>query len=204
MREFAAGSLAGAAAALAVVGVYNTWSGRRDVDRSAEPQPAAPPAAVPGGGKPHEPAARRGDVPEVVAFIGLGEMGFPMAARLTERAQRCICWNRDTRKTADHAKRHGSETAATLHDVSAARIIFLCLPTSDVVQLVVDQLQPALNSSHILVDCTSGSPQQSRAIAAQLARGSGARYLDAPVRCRQTRCARRARRRSHHPHQHHH
>ncbi|PTA69819.1 NAD(P)-dependent oxidoreductase [Deinococcus arcticus] len=117
------------------------------------------------------------------AFLGLGAMGFPMAAHLARRASaqggRALVWNRTAARAADHAARHGSE-AVDLGAAAQADVLLTCLPTSAEVDEVLAALQPHLRPGTVWVDCTSGHPEaaaRQRALLAEV----GVTFLDAPV-----------------------
>jgi 3-hydroxyisobutyrate dehydrogenase len=117
------------------------------------------------------------------AFLGLGAMGWPMAARLARHAAgtggRALVWNRTRAKADAHAREFGSG-AVELGDVIAADVIFSCLPTSAEVDGVLDRLDGTLRPGTVWVDCTSGQPDAARRQAARLA-GQAVAFLDAPV-----------------------
>jgi 3-hydroxyisobutyrate dehydrogenase len=120
-----------------------------------------------------------------VAFLGLGAIGRPMAARLAAAPGISLAvWNR----TADRARAFAAETgarhAATPADAArGADVVITCFPVSADVEAVLDGadgLLAGLSRGALLVDCTSGDPATSRRIATRLAeRGIG--FLDAPV-----------------------
>ena len=115
--------------------------------------------------------------PLTCAWIGLGAMGAPLAAHLGPTTR---VWNRTAAVATDHAAKHGQIACASLADTAAADVIFLCLPTSAVVASVVAELTPHLHlRGQVLVDCTSGDPAQTRAIAESLP--DTATLLDCPV-----------------------
>ncbi|GMA16592.1 NAD(P)-dependent oxidoreductase [Deinococcus metallilatus] len=118
-----------------------------------------------------------------LAFLGLGAMGWPMAAQLArhtkETGGRTLVWNRTQAKADAHAREFGSEAAA-LPEVAAADVIFSCLPTSAEVDEVLTALGGQLRAGAVWVDCTSGQPEAARRQAAGLA-GRGVAFLDAPV-----------------------
>jgi 3-hydroxyisobutyrate dehydrogenase len=115
-----------------------------------------------------------------LAFLGLGDIGTPMAVRLA-RSCELIVWNRTTAKAKTFASQQGVPCAATVADaVRGAHIVATCLPTSPDVEGVVDQALPALDRGAVWVDFTSGDPAGSRRIAARLAT-AGVTFLDAPV-----------------------
>ena len=119
-----------------------------------------------------------------VAFLGLGAIGFPMARRIAEAGHELSVWNRSSGKSAALASRTSARAAATPADAArGATVVITCLPTSEEVEAVTfgsDGLARALARGAILVDCTSGDPHESRAIAQRLAE-QGVDFLDAPV-----------------------
>lgn len=117
------------------------------------------------------------------AFLGLGAMGYPMAAHLVRQAQasggRTLVWNRTPDKAQRHAQEHGSE-AVTLEGVAQADVLFTCLPTSAEVDELISVLAPQLRPGVLWVDCTSGHPDAARWQRSTLA-AHGVKFLDAPV-----------------------
>ena len=120
-----------------------------------------------------------------VAFLGLGAIGRPMAARLAAAPDVSLAvWNRTTARARAFASETGARYAATPADAArGADVAITCFPVSADVDAVLDGaegLLAGLARGAILVDCTSGDPATSRRIAAKLAeRGVG--FLDAPV-----------------------
>ena len=120
-----------------------------------------------------------------VAFLGLGAIGRPMAARLAHAADISLrVWNRTPDKAEAFGREHGARVAKTPADAArGADVVITCLPVSADVESLLDGdqgLLAGMSSGATLVDCTSGDPASSRRIAARLAdRGLG--YLDAPV-----------------------
>src|SRR5690606_33567521 len=112
-----------------------------------------------------------------VAFIGLGAMGYRMAAHLPKQFDTVYVWNRNFDKAEQHAAEDGTQVV-TLEQAVQADIIFSCLPTSADVAELLENL--SLKSGSVWVDCTSGVPDSAPTRAAQLA-GRGAIFLDAPV-----------------------
>lgn len=123
-----------------------------------------------------------------VLFAGLGSMGYPLAGFLNrELPQFCsrplAVWNR----TAATAQRHATEfgtLAASTEDLLAGRppvdVVISCVAESKDVAEIVSQFGPSLQRGGLWIDCTSGVPEQSRAIAQKLAE-RGVSYVDAPV-----------------------
>jgi len=120
-----------------------------------------------------------------VAFLGLGAIGRPMAARLAAAADISLAvWNRTAERARAFASETGARHASTPADAArGADVAITCFPVSADVDAVLDGpegLLAGLARGAMLVDCTSGDPATSRRIAAKLAeRGVG--FLDAPV-----------------------
>lgn len=118
------------------------------------------------------------------AFLGLGAIGRPMAARLAAAYPTLTVWNRTADRAHSFASQAGARAAATPADaVRHADVAITCLPTSGDVESILDGpsgLIAGLRAGTVLVDCTSGDPATSRRIAARLAEHDIA-YLDAPV-----------------------
>lgn len=118
-----------------------------------------------------------------VGFLGLGAIGWPMAARLAARGG-LVVWNRTPARAAEFAERHGARAAATPRELGAeVEVALTCLPTSaDVAALLEgpDGLLAGLRPGALLLDCTSGDPATSRRIASRLAE-RGIAFADAPV-----------------------
>ena len=112
-----------------------------------------------------------------VAFIGLGAMGFRMAAHLPKHFDTVYVWNRSFNKAEEHAAEYGTQ-AVTLEQAVQADVIFSCLPTSADVEQLLENLP--LKSGSVWVDCTSGVPDSAQKLAVQLAE-HGVIFLDAPV-----------------------
>ncbi len=117
------------------------------------------------------------------AFLGLGAIGQPMAARLATKAQLAV-WNR-TRSRADaFARDHGARPAATPRQAAeGAEVVVTCLPTSAEVEQLLDGpegLEAGLATGALMLDCTSGDPATSRRIQSRLAK-RGIAFADCPV-----------------------
>ena len=112
-----------------------------------------------------------------VAFIGLGAMGYRMAAHLPKHFETVYVWNRTFAKAEEHAAEYDTQAVA-LEQAVQADIIFSCLPTSADVEVLVQGL--SLKAGSIWVDCTSGVPDAARRLEEVLAE-QGVIFLDAPV-----------------------
>ena len=112
-----------------------------------------------------------------IAFIGLGAMGYRMAAHLPKHFDTVYVWNRNFDKAQQHAAAFGT-VAVELEQAVQADIIFSCLPTSKDVESLIDTVQ--IKSGSIWIDCTSGVPEAAKRIAEKL-KAQNIDFLDAPV-----------------------
>jgi 3-hydroxyisobutyrate dehydrogenase len=119
----------------------------------------------------------------IAAFLGLGAIGWPMAAHLAGRYQLRV-YNRTFARARDFARQHRAEAATTPREaVDGAAVVVTCLPTSHEVEALLqgpEGMMGALSSGTLFLDCTSGDPASSRRIAANLAERKVA-FADAPV-----------------------
>ena len=112
-----------------------------------------------------------------VAFIGLGAMGWRMAAHLPKAFADVRVWNRTFSKAQQHAAEFGT-TAVPIDQAVQADIIFSCLPTSSEVETLIAEHLPRTGS--IWVDCTRGEPTSAQYLNAHL-QARDVAFLDAPV-----------------------
>jgi 3-hydroxyisobutyrate dehydrogenase len=120
-----------------------------------------------------------------VAFLGLGAIGRPMAARLAHAPRVTLTvWNRSPDKARTFAREHGARVASTPAEAAAtAEVVITCFPVSSDVESLLEGthgLLAGMKQGTTLVDCTSGDPATSKRIAARLAE-KGIGFLDAPV-----------------------
>lgn len=118
-----------------------------------------------------------------VAFLGLGAIGTPMAARLAGRGPLTV-WNRTSARATAFAARHRAIVAPTPREAArGADTILTCLGTSADVEGLLDGpdgLLAGIRAGSLVLDCTSGDPATSRRLAARLAEQDVA-FADAPV-----------------------
>jgi 3-hydroxyisobutyrate dehydrogenase len=121
-----------------------------------------------------------------IAFIGLGAMGYHMAGHLATYgdAPPLTVWNRTRAMSDKHAAEFASSevtVADTVREAAAgASFVFICLPDSDVVSAVVNDIADVVQAGAVVVDCTSGDPAKTRDIADVLDK-VGACMVDAPI-----------------------
>jgi 3-hydroxyisobutyrate dehydrogenase len=119
------------------------------------------------------------------AFLGLGAIGRPMAMRIAAAGLPLTVWNRSPERAEQFiADCPDARRAATPAEAArAADVVITCFSTSKDVQSILDGsdgLLAGLRRGAAVVDCTSGDPATSRAIARALS-GIGVDFLDAPV-----------------------
>ena len=114
-----------------------------------------------------------------LGFIGLGNMGRPMAHNLAAAGHEVVCF--DAAGTEALAP-PGAPTAGSAEVVAQrARIVFLCLPDGAVVLQVAREIANCADRAvGIVVDSTTAGMPDARAAHDVLAE-AGIRYADAPV-----------------------
>ena len=119
-----------------------------------------------------------------VAFLGLGAIGTPMAAHLAKPPFDLTVWNRTKAKADAFASEYDATAAGSAAEaVRNADVVITCLPSSREVRDLVDGAEGILSAipqGALLIDCTSGDPATSKAIAESLA-ARGIDFVDAPV-----------------------
>ncbi|MBU2667211.1 NAD(P)-dependent oxidoreductase [Actinoplanes bogorensis] len=110
-----------------------------------------------------------------IGFVGLGQMGRPMATRLAEAGYPLTVFD-----AAPFAPIGSATSATALEGVAGVDVLILMLPNSAVVTGVLDELAPRLSPGTLVVDMSSSEPLQTRALAARLSE-RGLRFVDAPV-----------------------
>ena len=116
-----------------------------------------------------------------LAFIGLGVMGFPMAAHLKAAGHEVSVFNRSPEKARRWVEQHGGRAGESIADtVAGCELVALCVGNDDDVRQVVAEVLPAMAEDGIIVDHTTASARLARD-AAEQARAAGRWFVDAPV-----------------------
>ncbi len=116
-----------------------------------------------------------------IGFIGIGNMGWPMAANLCKKGFTVTAYDAAPNRAEKFAKEHGASAADSAAEaVQGAQAVVTILPTSRQVAEVVQAIDPALAQGTVLIDMTSGQPGMTRDIAARLA-ARGVAMVDCPV-----------------------
>ncbi len=100
-----------------------------------------------------------------VGTIGLGLMGTAFTERLLESGYSVWVHNR-TREKADPLVALGARWAD--NPLTVCERVIISLYTTDTVEAVLEQLADGLRPGQILIDTTTGSPQQSAALGVRL------------------------------------
>jgi 3-hydroxyisobutyrate dehydrogenase len=119
----------------------------------------------------------------VLAFLGLGLMGLPMALRLLGAGHTVHVWNRSATKLEPAVARGAIAAATPQAAATAADIVLMCLMDAPAVEQVVfgaSGVAIAPVAGKVLVDHSSMRPDSTRAFAARVA-DAGMAWIDAPV-----------------------
>lgn len=110
-----------------------------------------------------------------IGFIGLGNMGAPMAANLASAGHEVTGFDM-TKVTID-----GIEMAASAEAAAKGRdVVITMLPNGAILRAVANQVIPVMQANAVLLDCSTVDVESARDVAAQ-AQSAGISALDAPV-----------------------
>lgn len=116
-----------------------------------------------------------------IGFVGIGRMGWPMAARLVDAGYDVAVCDVTPGRADDFAARIGGTAAQTPGDAAReADVVITMLPSSAHVRMVVEEMLAVLRNGTILIEMSSGEPGVTRQIAGTL-EDRGVRLVDAPV-----------------------
>jgi 3-hydroxyisobutyrate dehydrogenase len=118
--------------------------------------------------------------PAVVAVVGLGNMGRPMAASLTRAGYDVAGFDLATAARERFAAAGGRAAADIAGAVGRAAIVITLLPDGTSVAAAVAAMKPHLASGAIVIDMSSSAPLGTRALGAEL-NAAGFGFIDAPV-----------------------
>ena len=110
-----------------------------------------------------------------VGFIGLGNMGAPMAANLARAGHEVTGFD-----TAGVTVEGVSAADSAEACVAGAEVVITMLPDGAILRRVADGVIPAMAPGAVLVDCSTVDVDSARAVAEQ-ARAAGLDAIDAPV-----------------------
>ena len=121
---------------------------------------------------------------ERVAFLGLGIMGWRMAANLARAGYELTVWNRTEAKAQEFCKQHRAKLATTPAEAAAegTLVVTMVVDGAQVERVLLGDSGVAATGGPgmLCVDCSTIGPSATRQIAAGLGE-HGIRMLDAPV-----------------------
>ena len=116
-----------------------------------------------------------------VAFVGIGNMGWPMAANLVKAGFDVTVVDAVPARADKFATEIGGKAGETVAmAVAGVGVVVTILPTSKQVATVVGEMRPHLEKGVLVVEMSSGVPATTRALAADLAT-LGVSMIDCPV-----------------------
>ena len=116
----------------------------------------------------------------IVGFIGLGNMGLPMAINLKNAGHAVQAFD-TVPEALEKAKSEGMEVCETAVDaVNGADVVVTMLPNGEIVSLVYSQIVPAAKKGAILIDSSTIDVASAKSAHASAA-GAGLHPIDAPV-----------------------
>ena len=114
---------------------------------------------------------------EPVGVIGLGLLGTALCERLLGAGYPVLVYNR-TREKAGPLIARGAQWSD--NPLAECQRTVISLYTTEIVEAVLEQLDDGLRSGQILIDTTTGDPDQTTALAERLA-SRGVEYLETPI-----------------------
>ena len=115
-----------------------------------------------------------------IAFIGLGNMGGPMAANLISGGHRVIGFD-PSAAAVEAAVAHGAEAAASAQAaVAEAEVVITMLPSGAIVKSVYESVMPHATPGQLFIDSSTISVDDARTVH-EFAVSSGMLQVDAPV-----------------------
>ncbi|QPC87999.1 NAD-binding protein [Mesorhizobium sp. NBSH29] len=120
-----------------------------------------------------------------VAFLGLGVMGYPMAAHLKNKGGHDLTvYNRTAEKAQKWVEEHGGQHAATPAEAAKGQdFVFACVGNDDDLRQITigkDGAFASMSTGAIFIDNTTASAEVARELAVAATKG-GFGFLDAPV-----------------------
>jgi len=115
-----------------------------------------------------------------VGFVGIGNMGWPMAARLVQAGFEVIAADAAPGRAAAFAADVGGRPADSVADAARSDALVTMLPTSEHVAEVIREAAGVMSAGTLVIDMSSGVPAVTQSLAAGLA-GRGIELIDCPV-----------------------
>ncbi len=116
----------------------------------------------------------------MTGLIGIGRMGTAMAERFLASGFAVLGYDLNVARREALGKMGGATTPSAAELARDARLVVLSLPDSRVVRRVLDEIEPHLRPGAMVVDATSGGPEEMAGFGERLARRE-VHYLDACI-----------------------
>ncbi|GEB35426.1 MULTISPECIES: NAD(P)-dependent oxidoreductase [Brevibacillus] len=119
----------------------------------------------------------------IIGWIGLGNMGVPMASNLLSTGYAVRVWNRSPEKAAPLVALGAKQTESLAQLVDECDVLFTMVSDDEAVKAIytgTDGLLSARVSGKLAIDMSTIAPETSRFLAEQ-SKKAGLRFLDAPV-----------------------
>ena len=110
-----------------------------------------------------------------IGFIGLGNMGAPMAVNLVKAGHEVTGFD-----VANTPPEGVSEAASAAAAATGKDAVITMLPNGAILRSVAEEIIPAMSPGAVLIDCSTVDVDSARAVAAQ-AEAAGLGAVDAPV-----------------------
>ena len=116
---------------------------------------------------------------EVIAFLGIGLMGKPMARNLLKQGYAVIAWSR-TGSKAEALKEYGASIAHSFEDIASADIVITMLEAGPQVESVISAALPNIKKGALVIDMSSTRQSEAESLNQKL-KEHNIDFLDAPV-----------------------
>ncbi|MBN2906477.1 MAG: 3-hydroxyisobutyrate dehydrogenase [Rhodobacteraceae bacterium] len=110
-----------------------------------------------------------------IGFIGLGNMGAPMAANLVAAGHEVTGFD-----LAAPCPEGVTKAASATEAATGREVVITMLPNGAILRAVADEVLPAMDKGAVLLDCSTVDVESARAVAEQ-AEAAGVMAVDAPV-----------------------
>jgi len=118
-----------------------------------------------------------------IGFLGLGEMGSPMASRLLRAGHDLVIWNRTLERTVALAREGAAVASSPAHAADGADFIITMVATPEALEQVLfgrAGMATMLSPGQVVIDMSTVGPDEIRSVSDRLPKA--AVLVDAPVR----------------------
>lgn len=118
--------------------------------------------------------------PAMIAVIGLGNMGRPMAACLQRADYRVVGFDTFADARRKFADAGGAPAATVDEAIDGAAAIITLLPDGKIVRAAIEEIKDKLKPGTVVIDMSSSAPMGTRGLGEELI-AAGLEFIDAPV-----------------------